>query len=49
VRFPKIRLTVDTPDDFAFVNQLIRQLPEAGCPLPLKDYLPLALGMLHTG
>jgi spore coat polysaccharide biosynthesis protein SpsF len=49
VRFPKIRLTVDTPEDFGFMDRLIRQLPEAGSPLPLKDYLPLALGMLHTG
>ena len=49
VNFPKVRLTVDTREDFEFVDQLIRKLPEAGNPVPLKDYLPLALNMLHAG
>jgi spore coat polysaccharide biosynthesis protein SpsF len=49
VRFPKIRLTVDTPEDFAFVDRLIRQLPETNSPLPLKDYLPVALNLMYAG
>jgi spore coat polysaccharide biosynthesis protein SpsF len=40
VRHPQIRLTVDTPDDFIFVDQLIRRLPEGEYPLPLSEYLP---------
>ena len=47
LRYPQIRLTVDTPADFAFMNQLIRQLPERGGPLPLSDYLPLAQNILN--
>jgi spore coat polysaccharide biosynthesis protein SpsF len=49
VRYPKIRLTVDTPDDFAFVDRLIGQLPETEGPLPLKEYLPLALNLMDAG
>lgn len=47
--FPNIRVTVDTPADFAFVDHLIRRLPESSTPPPLTDYLPLALKMLRTG
>jgi spore coat polysaccharide biosynthesis protein SpsF len=46
VRFPQIRLTVDTPEDFRFVDRLIRMLPEGESPLPLKEYLPLAINIL---
>jgi spore coat polysaccharide biosynthesis protein SpsF len=46
VRFPQIRLTVDTPADFHFVDRLIRMLPEGESPLPLREYLPLALNDL---
>ena len=49
VRYPQIRLTVDTLEDFRFVDHLIRLLPESETPLPLEDYLPLALNMLHAG
>ncbi len=49
VCYPEIRVTVDTAEDLAFVDQLIRQLPESGNPLPLKDYLPLAMNMLRAG
>ena len=46
LRFPQIRLTVDTTEDFRFVDQLIRMLPEGENPLPLQEYLPLALNVL---
>jgi spore coat polysaccharide biosynthesis protein SpsF len=46
VRFPQIRLTVDTPEDFKFVDRLIRLLPEGKSPLPLKEYLTLAINVL---
>ncbi len=46
VLYPQIRLTVDTKEDFTFVDQLIRRLPEGGDPLPLTDYLPLAKSIL---
>ena len=40
---PQIRLTVDTPDDFAFVSQLIGRFPEGGRTVPLRKFLNLAL------
>jgi spore coat polysaccharide biosynthesis protein SpsF len=46
VRFPQVRLTVDTPEDFDFVERLIRMLPEGESPLALGEYLPLALSVL---
>jgi len=46
VRFPQVRLTVDTPEDFRSVDGLIRMLPEGENPLPLREYLPLALKVL---
>jgi spore coat polysaccharide biosynthesis protein SpsF len=39
-----IRLTVDTMEDFRFMEHLIGQLPEGAHPLPMKEYIPLALG-----
>jgi len=47
--FPEIRVTIDTAEDFVFVDQLIRQLPDSPEPMPLKHYLPLALNMLRAG
>ena len=44
---PQVRLTVDTPADLAFVNQLIGRLPEGEYPLPLEEYLTLALSILN--
>jgi spore coat polysaccharide biosynthesis protein SpsF len=44
---PRIRVTVDTPEDFLFVSQLIGRLPEEARPLSLSEYLPLALGILR--
>jgi spore coat polysaccharide biosynthesis protein SpsF len=49
LRFPQIRLTVDTLEDLHFVSQLICRLPEGPNPLPLREYLPLALGVLSEG
>jgi len=49
LRHPQIRLTVDTAEDFVFVDQLIRRLPEGEVPLPLSDYLPFALNSLCEG
>ncbi|MDM7996880.1 MAG: glycosyltransferase family protein [Acidobacteriota bacterium] len=49
VCYPDIRVTVDTPEDFAFVDHLIRQLPESSSPLPLTDYLPFALNRMRAG
>jgi spore coat polysaccharide biosynthesis protein SpsF len=46
LRHPQIRVTVDTPEDFTFVNQLIGKLSEKRQPRPLKDYLPIALNSL---
>jgi spore coat polysaccharide biosynthesis protein SpsF len=47
LRHPQIRLTVDTVEDFMFMDQLICRLPDGGQPLPLREYLPLALEIPH--
>jgi spore coat polysaccharide biosynthesis protein SpsF len=47
LRFPQIRLTVDTLEDFNFMNQLIGRLRDEVPPLPLSKYLPLALAILR--
>jgi spore coat polysaccharide biosynthesis protein SpsF len=49
LRLPQIRLTVDTPEDFTFMAQLIRRLPEGETPLPLSKYLPFVLRDLGEG
>jgi spore coat polysaccharide biosynthesis protein SpsF len=47
LRYPQLRITVDTPEDFVFMDQLIGLLSQGGRPLPLSEYLPLAIGILH--
>jgi spore coat polysaccharide biosynthesis protein SpsF len=44
LRHSEIRLTVDTMEDFRFMEHLIGSLPEGARPLPLKEYIPIALG-----
>ncbi len=41
VRFPELRVTVDTPADFVFVENLIYKIPENGAPVPLEEYIDL--------
>ncbi len=43
LRHPGIRLTVDTPEDFQFMNSLIGKIAEYAHPLPLTEYIALAL------
>ena len=43
LRHPGIRLTVDTSQDFEFVNSLIGKKNENAHPLPLTEYIALAL------
>ena len=38
VRRPELRVTVDTPEDFAAMEWLIGRFPETDQPRPLKDY-----------
>jgi spore coat polysaccharide biosynthesis protein SpsF len=47
LRCPQVRITVDTPEDILFVDRLIGMLPQGDRPLPLRDYLPKALAILH--
>ncbi len=47
LRFPHIRLTVDTMEDFTFMDQLIGRMPEGMEPRPLGEYLPAALNILQ--
>lgn len=43
LRHPETRVTVDTVEDLAFMRRLIASLPETATPIPLREYLPLAL------
>ena len=43
LRQPQVRVTVDTLEDFEFMNRLICSLPERNGPIPLNDYIPIAL------
>jgi spore coat polysaccharide biosynthesis protein SpsF len=45
---PDLRITVDTPEDFLFVEDLILAIPECGHPLPLEQYLRVAEGLMRT-
>jgi len=39
LRRPSLRLTIDTIEDFLFVESLVREVPDEGPPLPLSRYL----------
>jgi spore coat polysaccharide biosynthesis protein SpsF len=39
LRFPDVRITVDTREDFRFVARLIRRIPDTSPPIPLLSYL----------
>jgi spore coat polysaccharide biosynthesis protein SpsF len=41
LRRPDVWITVDTPADFAFVECLIKRIPEGCSPVPLEEYLEL--------
>jgi len=41
LRHPDMRITIDTPADFAFVEGLIKSFPEGCSPVPLEEYLAL--------
>jgi spore coat polysaccharide biosynthesis protein SpsF len=43
---PQVRITVDTQEDFLFMDHLIGLLPQGRRPQPLKKYLSLALSIL---
>lgn len=43
VRYPKIRVTVDTLEDFQYVEQLVGRVVEEEAPLQLQEYLAKAL------
>ncbi len=45
---PDLRITVDTPEDFLFVEDLILALPEDGLPLPLEHYLRVAEALMRA-
>jgi spore coat polysaccharide biosynthesis protein SpsF len=49
LRCPDVRVTIDTEEDFVFVDQLIRRLPEGEQPIPLSEYLPFAMGGKEKG
>jgi spore coat polysaccharide biosynthesis protein SpsF len=46
---PRIRLTIDTLDDFAFVTRLIGRLPGGSRQIPLRRFLNMALTIAQEG
>jgi spore coat polysaccharide biosynthesis protein SpsF len=52
LRRPDLRITVDTPEDFLFVEGIISQIPERFSQVPLGEYLKLVgpgAGTLNPG
>lgn len=47
LRRPDVRLTVDTPEDFDYVESLLLRLPEEPHPVALEKYLNLIEPSLH--
>ena len=47
LRRPDVRLTVDTPEDFDYVEGLVRRVPEEQHPVALERYLNLIEPSLH--
>jgi spore coat polysaccharide biosynthesis protein SpsF len=47
LRFPHLRVTVDTPEDYDFMRRLITGLPEGAIPAPLEQYIPLGLKIMN--
>jgi spore coat polysaccharide biosynthesis protein SpsF len=47
LRYPRLRVTVDTPEDLSFMDRLISRVPEDNEPVPLKEYIPFALSMFQ--
>ena len=47
LRRPDVRLTVDTPEDFDYVESLVRRMPEEQYPVALVRYLSLIEPSLH--
>ncbi len=45
LRYPQLRLTIDTPEDFIYIEELIRQVPDRCTPPPLERYVTSALTM----
>jgi spore coat polysaccharide biosynthesis protein SpsF len=45
LRYPDLRVTIDTPGDLAFMQRLVSCLPEEDGPIPLREYIPFALGI----
>jgi spore coat polysaccharide biosynthesis protein SpsF len=39
LQLPDVRITVDTPEDFVAVEEIIHRIPEPGPPIPLLTYL----------
>jgi spore coat polysaccharide biosynthesis protein SpsF len=48
LRHPQVRLTIDTMEDFRYMERLISQLPENRHPVALEAYIPLASSGSHT-
>jgi spore coat polysaccharide biosynthesis protein SpsF len=46
---PDLRITIDTPEDFLFVTELIELIPEKSRPVPLEKYMRSARTLLRAG
>ncbi len=48
LRYPLIRLTIDTLEDFRYMECLISQIPENEHPVALESYIPKASSRRHS-
>jgi spore coat polysaccharide biosynthesis protein SpsF len=48
LRYPDLRITVDTPEDLAFMSKLLACISEGESPVPLSEYIHFGLGMLQA-
>ena len=48
LRRPDLRLTIDTPEDFILIEDIIQGVGDSSRPLPLERYLPRATELART-
>jgi spore coat polysaccharide biosynthesis protein SpsF len=48
LRQPELRVTVDTPEDFMFVEELMQAIPDTGRVTPLEHYIRIAPNLFRN-
>jgi spore coat polysaccharide biosynthesis protein SpsF len=48
LRQPELRLTIDTPEDFMYMEELIQAIPDSGRVVPLEHYLRIVPNLFRA-